>query len=160
MLLDKPLVPQTANTILYYFILKGFDIMANEKKLTLTQQFEDILSIPEVANNPKRKAFIEGRIAQIAKKNASGGNGEKKLTATQEANLVLKNDIYNVMIKDVKYTVTDLIKQVPSLNGLMSQKVTALVNQMVTANLLEKVKEKNRTLFIKIVPEAEEGEEA
>lgn len=134
--------------------------MANEKKLTLTQQFEDILSIPEVANNPRRKAFIEGRIAQVAKKNAGSTTGEKKLTATQEANLVLKNDIYNTIVKDVKYTVTDLIKQVPSLNGLMSQKVTALVNQMVTANLLKKVKEKNRTYFIKIIPEAEEGEEA
>lgn len=135
--------------------------MANEKKLTITEQFEDILSIPEVANNPKRKAFIEGRIAQVAKKNAGGANGEKKLTATQEANLVLKNDIYNTMVEGVKYTVTDLIKQVPSLNGLMSQKVTALANQMVTANLLEKVKEKNRSYFVKVLPtaEVEEGEE-
>lgn len=135
--------------------------MANEKKLTLTQQFEDLLTIPEVANNPRRKAFVEGRIAQVAKKNAGGATGEKKLTATQEANLVLKNDIYNTMVEDVKYTVTDLIKQVPSLDGLMSQKVTALVNQMVTANLLKKVKEKNRTFFIKITPEvADEEEEA
>lgn len=135
--------------------------MANEKKLTLTQQFEDLLTIPEVANNPRRKAFVEGRIAQVAKKNAGSATGEKKLTATQEANLVLKNDIYNTMVEDVKYTVTDLIKQVPSLDGLMSQKVTALVNQMVAANLLEKVKEKNRTYFIKIAPEvADEEEEA
>lgn len=135
--------------------------MANEKKLTITEQFEDILSIPEVANNPKRKAFIEGRIAQVAKKNAGGANGEKKLTATQEANLVLKNDIYNTIVEGVKYTVTDFIKQVPSLNGLMSQKVTALANQMVTANLLEKVKEKNRSYFVKVLPtaEVEEGEE-
>ena len=134
--------------------------MANEKKLTLTQQFEDLLTIPEVANNPRRKAFVEGRIAQVAKKNAGSTTGEKKLTATQEANLVLKNDIYNTMVEDVKYTVTDLIKQVPSLDGLMSQKVTALVNQMVGVNLLEKVKEKNRTYFIKKTPEVAEEEEA
>ena len=134
--------------------------MANEKKLTLTEQYNDLLTIPEIANNAKRKAFIEGRIAQVAKKNA-GSNGEKKLTATQEANLVLKNDIYNTIIKDVKYTVTDLIKLVPSLNGLMSQKVTALANQMVAANLLEKVKEKNRSYFVKVMPEtADEEEEA
>lgn len=135
--------------------------MANEKKLTITEQFEDILSIPEVANNPKRKAFIEGRIAQVAKKNAGGANGEKKLTVTQKENLVLKNDIYNTIVEGVKYTVTDFIKIVPSLNGLMSQKVTALANQMVTANLLEKVKEKNRSYFVKVLPtaEVEEGEE-
>ena len=132
--------------------------MANEKKLTLTEQYNDLLTIPAIANNPKRKAFIEGRIAQVAKKNA-GSNGEKKLTATQEANLVLKNDIYNTIIKDVKYTVTDLIKLVPSLNGLMSQKVTALANQMVAANLLEKVKEKNRSYFVKVMPETADEEE-
>lgn len=133
--------------------------MANEKKLTITEQFADLLTIPEVANNPKRKAFIEGRIAQVAKKNAGGANGEKKLTATQEANLVLKNDIYNTIIEDVKYTVTDLIKLVPSLNGLMSQKVTALANQMAASNLLEKVKEKNRSYFVKVLPTAEAEEE-
>lgn len=133
--------------------------MANEKKFTITEQFADLLTIPEVANNPKRKAFIEGRMAQVAKKNAGGANGEKKLTATQEANLVLKNDIYNTIIEDVKYTVTDLIKLVPSLNGLMSQKVTALANQMVTANLLEKVKEKNRSYFVKVLPTTEAEEE-
>lgn len=134
--------------------------MANEKKLTITEQFADLLTIPEVANNPKRKAFIEGRMAQVAKKNAGSTNGEKKLTATQEANLVLKNDIYNTIIEDVKYTVTDLIKLVPSLNGLMSQKVTALANQMVASNLLEKVKEKNRSYFVKVLPTAEAEEEA
>lgn len=133
--------------------------MANEKKLTITEQFADLLTIPEIANNPKRKAFIEGRMAQVAKKNAGGANGEKKLTATQEANLVLKNDIYNTITEGVKYTVTDLIKLVPSLNGLMSQKVTALANQMVTANLLEKVKEKNRSYFVKVPPTAEAEEE-
>lgn len=133
--------------------------MANEKKLTITEQFADLLTIPAIANNPKRKAFIEGRMAQVAKKNAGGANGEKKLTATQEANLVLKNDIYNTIIEDVKYTVTDLIKLVPSLNGLMSQKVTALANQMVASNLLEKVKEKNRSYFVKVLPTAEAEEE-
>ena len=133
--------------------------MANEKKLTITEQYADLLTIPEIANNPKRKAFIEGRIAQVAKKNAGDANGEKKLTATQEANLVLKNDIYNTIIEDVKYTVTDLIKLVPSLNGLMSQKVTALANQMVASNLLEKVKEKNRSYFVKVLPTAKAEEE-
>ena len=134
--------------------------MANEKKLTITEQFADLLTIPAIANNPKRKAFIEGRMAQVAKKNAGGTNGEKKLTATQEANLVLKNDIYNTIVEGVKYTVTDLIKLVPSLNGLMSQKVTALANQMVSANLLEKVKEKNRSYFVKVLPTADAEEEA
>lgn len=157
MLLDKPLVPQAANTILYYFILKGFDIMANEKKLTLTQQFEDLLTIPEVANTPRRKAFIEGRIAQVAKKNANTATGEKKLTATQEANLVLKDAIYNAMTEGGKYTVTDLMKLVPALDGLSNQKVNALVAQMAKANVLERIEEKRRAYFVKVVVAEEEA---
>lgn len=131
--------------------------MANEKKLTLTQQFEDLLTIPEVANNPKRKAFVEGRIAQIAKKNAGGTTGEKKLTATQETNLVLKNAIYEAMTEGGKYTVTDLMKQVPALDGLSNQKVNALVAQMVKANLLERIEEKRKAYFVKVAVAEEEA---
>lgn len=134
--------------------------MANEKKLTLTQQFEDLLTIPEVANNPKRKTFVEGRIAQVAKKNANTATGEKKLTATQTANLALKDAIYNTMTEGGKYTVTDLMKQVPALDGLSNQKVNALVAQMVKANLLERIEEKRKAYFVKVVAVADEEEEA
>lgn len=134
--------------------------MANEKKLTITEQFADLLTIPEVANNPKRKAFIEGRMAQIAKKNAGGANGEKKLTATQTANLVLKDAIYNTMTEGGKYTVTDLMKQVPALNGLSNQKVNALVAQMVKAGVLERIEEKRKAYFVKVLPTADAEEEA
>lgn len=134
--------------------------MANSnKKLTHTEQYLDLLTIKDIAENPARKAFIEGRIAQLAKKNA-GTNGEKKLTATQEANLLLKDAIYNAMTADAKYTVTDVMKLVPELDGLSNQKVNALVAQMVKANLLERIEEKRRAYFIKVVTVAEGEEEA
>lgn len=132
--------------------------MANtNKKLTLSQQYADLLTIPEVANNPTRKAFIEKRMELLAKKNA-GGNGEKKLTATQTANLALKNAIYNTMVPNSKYTVTDLMKQVAELKDLSNQKVNALVTQMVNAGTLERVEEKRKAYFVKPVVEEEEGE--
>lgn len=143
----------------HYLFLKGIDIMANTKKLTLTEQYADLLTIKEIAENPVRKAFIEGRIAQLAKKNA-GTNGEKKLTATQEANLLLKNAIYNAMTEGGKYTVTDIMKLVPELDGLSNQKVNALVAQMVKANVLERVEEKRRAYFVKVVTVADEEAEA
>ena len=132
--------------------------MANEKKLTLTEQYNDLLTIPAIANNPKRKAFIEGRIAQVAKKNA-GTNGEKKLTATQEANLLLKDAIYKAMTEGGKYTVTDIMKLVPELDGLSNQKVNALVAQMVKTGVLERVEEKRKAYFVKIMPETADTEE-
>lgn len=133
--------------------------MANEKKLTITEQFADLLTIPAIANNPKRKAFIEGRMAQVAKKNA-GTNGEKKLTATQEANLVLKDAIYKAMTEGGKYTVTDIMKLVPEFDGLSNQKVNALVAQMVKAGVLERIEEKRKAYFVKVLPTADVEEEA
>lgn len=134
--------------------------MANVKKLTLTEQYNDLLTIPEIANDPKRKAFIEGRIALLIKKNASKGNGEKKLTATQTGNIVLKDNIYNAMAIDVKYTVTDIMKLVPSLKDLSNQKINALVTQMVKAGIIERVEEKRRAYFVKTETDTEGGEEA
>lgn len=130
------------------------------KKITLTQQFQDLLTIPEIANSLTRKAFIEGRIAQLAKKNASGGTGDKKLTATQTQNLALKNAIYEGMVYDSKYTVTDLMKQITALDGLSNQKVNALVTQMVAANIIVRVEDKRKAYFVKPTPETTDEEEA
>lgn len=144
---------------------KGIDVMANkntEKKVTLKEMYLDLLTIKEIAENKARKEFIESRIAQLEKKNSNtSANGEKKLTATQTENLKLKDAIYNAMASGVRYTISDLMKVVPELDGLNSQKVNALVGQMYKIDkVVERIEEKRRAYFIKIdVAEGEEVEE-
>lgn len=138
-------------------------IMANkntEKKLTLKDMYLDLLTIKEIAENKARREFVEGRISQLEKKNANtSANGEKKLTATQTENLKLKDAIYNTMASDTKYTVSDIMKLVPELDGLNSQKVNALVGQMYKVDkVIERIEEKRRAYFIKIDAVEEAGE--
>ena len=45
--------------------------MATTKKPTLKEMYLDLLTIPEVANDEKRKAFINGRIEALDKKASS-----------------------------------------------------------------------------------------
>ena len=73
--------------------------------------------------------FLDGRIEQTEKKNASG-NGERKPTKTQLENEQVKADILAFLAEQEKpVTIGDIMKGV----GIESnQKVSALVSQMLT----------------------------
>lgn len=82
--------------------------------------------------------------ASIAKRNA----GDRKPTKTQVANETLKNDIVSFIAHDDgKYTVTDLMLNVPSLEGASNQKVAALVTQLCEAEVLKREEIKHRAYF-------------
>lgn len=87
----------------------------------------------------------EKMIEQLDKKNAS----PKKLTAQQEKNEVLKADILDFLEDNAStgYTVTDLIKAVPSIEGDSNQHVSALMRALVQGSKVEKYTEKRRTYF-------------
>ena len=71
-----------------------------------------------------------------------------KPTARQIANDELKTKILGDMVLGSQYQVTDLVQHSPSLtNGESSQKVTALLNQLVADGKLAKVKAKGKTYF-------------
>ena len=118
--------------------------MTNKK--TLTDLYNELLAIEDVKNNPELVAFIEKRKELIAKKNTKS-DGTKKMTATQKANEDLKEAIYNGMEYDRKYTVTELLKEIPELDGLTNQKVSPLCNALVKERKVQKVTEKGRSYF-------------
>ena len=71
--------------------------------------------------------FIDKEIEQLNKKNNSSSG---KLTAKQQENEKLKEAILDFMEEEKGYTVTDLIKNVPALDGMSQQKVSAIVRLM------------------------------
>ena len=81
----------------------------------------------------------------IQKKSAS----PKKLTAQQEKNEVLKAEIVEFLADtpDTGYTVTDLLKEIPALEGDSNQHVSAVMRQLVQADKAERYTEKRRTYF-------------
>lgn len=74
--------------------------------------------------------------------------GERKPTATQKLNEALKMAIMENLEPETRYTVTDIIKDVPECAGLNPQKVTPLLHQMMAEAKVERIKEKGKTYFV------------
>ena len=118
--------------------------MSNAKKMTKREMFEMIkanhnLSADEIA-------FIDHELELLAKKNSA----EKKPTAVQVANEGIKADILDGMEIGKKYTITDLMKEIPACAELSNQRVSALVRQLVTDGAVERTEEKRKAYFRKI----------
>lgn len=106
--------------------------MANTKKLTIVDQFEDLLAVLEANGllTEARKAFLEKRIEVTAKKNASGG-GAKKLTPTQVANKGIATAIYNhLSATKSKMTISEMLKTIPVCSDLSNQKVNGILTKL------------------------------
>ena len=118
------------------------------KKLTKRDHYNTLLSLSEVQSNPVLVEFINHEVELLDRKNTS----DKKPTATQVGNQSLKNEILASMEENRLYTVSEMIKVLPCCDGLSTPKVSALVNQMVEADILDKVIDKRRSYFrIKVV---------
>ena len=116
--------------------------MANQK-LTKAQKYAMLKAIPSVAENSILVEFIEHEMELLAKKNSA----EKKPTAQQTANEVIKSAIVEGMEKGKKYTITELIKSVPACADLTNQKVSNLIRQLVTEGKVVRIEEKRKAYF-------------
>jgi predicted transcriptional regulator len=125
---------------------KELIIMANSQKLTKAQKYGMLKDLAEVKANPVLVEFIDHELELLAKKNSS----EKKPTAQQTANEGIKSAIYEGMEVGKRYTITDLIKEIPECADLTNQRVSSLVRQMMNANLVERVEDKRKAYFVKI----------
>lgn len=127
--------------------------MANAKKMTKREMFEQIK-----ANYNLTQAeidFINHELELLAKKNS----GEKKPTATQTANVGIKNAILSGMEVGKKYTITDLMKSIPAIADLSNQRVSALVRQLIESEDVVRTEEKRKAYFEKVVKDLEEDVE-
>ena len=113
-------------------------------------------------------AFIDGRMEQLAKKNAT----DRKPTKNQIENEVLQTTLINSMEIGTKYTMSALVKLLPKdSNGepLSLPKVTSLLQPMLIKTAkgevnpngtIERITEKGKTYFRKLDLETtEENEE-
>ena len=118
--------------------------MAN-KKITKKDNFKALLTLAEVKANADLVKFIEHEIELLEKKNSA----DKKPTAQQTANEVIKADILATMEEGKLYTITELMKIVPSCADLTNQRVSALVRQMLNISI-ERIEDKRKAYFRKI----------
>ena len=112
-------------------------------KLTKKEKFAMIKAIPAVAENPILVEFIDHEIELLTKKNS----GEKKPTAKQIANSVVQNEIVDFMEVGKSYTVSELMKSVPALDGCSNQYASSQVRALVNAGVLTRTEEKRKAYF-------------
>ena len=117
------------------------------KKITKRERFTTLLNLPQVQADPEMVAFIEHELELLAKKNAT----EKKPTAVQLENEKIKAAILGWMNPNQIYTITEIQKGAPGCAELTNQKITSLVGQMVKGDLVEKIEDKRKSYFKKII---------
>ena len=138
--------------------------MADKKKgLTVIEKYT---AISEMLNGTYKGdfsteqalAFLTERIEQTAKKNASRSeNGEKKLTPTQKANEVVKEQLVEYLTKISKpQTVMDLMKYATCCTGKSNQYVTQMLTQLRNEGRVVRTEVKGKPYYG--VPSAEETE--
>ena len=112
-----------------------------EKRMTKRDYFNRILSYAK----DEDKDFILHELDLLAKKNS----GEKKPTATQKENEAIKAVILNVLEDGSAKTVGEICKADETLKELSSQKVSALVRQLVLEGAVNREEIKRKAYFSK-----------
>ena len=116
-------------------------------KMTKREKFAMLAEIPAVQSNPVLRDFIAHEVELLDKKTSAS----KKPTSAQIANENIKADILAGMEPNRLYTITELIKEVPCCAELTNQKVSALLRQMKEAHLVERIEDKRKTYFRKVM---------
>lgn len=115
------------------------------RKPTKRDNFNALLKLSEVKADPKLVEFITHEIELLDRKNTV----DKKPTATQVANEGIKVDIKAFLDthKGEKFTVSALMKSVPSIAEASNQKVSSLVRQMVLDGQADRIEDKRKAYF-------------
>jgi predicted transcriptional regulator len=120
----------------------------SNKKMTKRDYFQILRSSypTSAANYDEVINFIDHELELLTRKNSS----EKKPTATQQANEVLKTAILDSMEDGKQYTISDMIKEFEPCAGLSTSKVSAIVRQMKDDGLVIRTEEKRKAYFSKV----------
>lgn len=116
--------------------------MATEKKMTKRDYYNALLALDSVKADEGMTAFITHEIELLDKKNSA----EKKPTATQKANVGIKETIVASMEAGKRYTVTELLKALGN-EELTNQKVSSLLRQLVADGSVVKTEDKRKSYF-------------
>lgn len=116
-------------------------------KKTRKELFTEIMNLDAVQENQEYTNFLEKEIEKCNRKSVA-----KKPTQTQLENESLKNAILIFLSGEAnnRFTVTELTQQVDALEGRTTQKVSALMRQLLLEGLVVRTTEKNKTYFSKV----------
>lgn len=111
------------------------------EKITNVKALSYILTNCELPEEVKSK--VEAMKASYEKK----ASAERKPTPTQTENANFKEAILAFLADGNKYTVSDMMKGIPSIAELSNQRVSAIVRQLVVSGEVIRVEEKRKAYF-------------
>lgn len=112
------------------------------KKMTKREMYVAMMN--KYAFTAEEVAFIQHEIDLLDKKKS----GERKPTATQVANVGIKETILEVLTEaDRALTITEIGKAHEELSSLTGQKISSLVSQLMKENKVERFEEKRKAYF-------------
>lgn len=118
--------------------------MANVKKMTKRDYFNQLLAIAEVKANAELEKFINHELELLAKKNSA----ERKPTAVQIANENTKAAILETLVESGKMmTISEIQKANDELGEMSNQRLSALVRQLKEDGKVERIEEKRKAYF-------------
>ena len=128
--------------------MKEVDTMTTStttRKPTQRDRYAEIREILASAGRDDLVEFVDGRVAQLDKKNSA----ERKPTAKQVENANFKADIVTYMEPDTLYLSADLAKSVPSIveAGISGNRVTAMLTQLVKDGTLVRTEDKRKNYY-------------
>lgn len=112
------------------------------EKITIAKQYDNIIAKVEGILTAEEVKFLVERKELHEKKNAS-----RKPTKSQEENVSYKTAILEGMVEGKAYTITDLIKSIPSIADLTNQRVSALIRQLKEEGVVTRKEEKGKAYF-------------
>lgn len=115
--------------------------------MTKKEMFNALLAMESVQENEELKKGLEHELELLENKN----NREKKPTANQIQNEVLKNQILEYIQENGKKAVRELIVEVESLNTLSTSKVSALVTALTKEHKLSNTETVKKVRYYDIV---------
>ena len=115
-----------------------------EKKITKRERFADLLTIPEVAENEERVAFIKHEMELLDRKRS--GNG--KLTPAQQENEKIKDKIVEIVSANGGgMTVTQIMQTDGMGEYSMNKMINLVARQLKSENRLIRYEEKGVAYF-------------
>ena len=123
--------------------------MTTTKKMTKKDYFNALLNIPAVGTNEDLVAFIEHELELLERKSDKKAEN-KKPTATQIENELIKEEILNFMEPNNLYSISEFQKKVPKCADLSNQKISSLLRQLLPENgtgQIERVEDKRKVFY-------------
>ena len=119
--------------------------MNTTEKLTKKQKFTMLMGIDAVKENDVLREFVEHELELLEKKNASKST---KVTAKQEQNSAIGEQVVDFMSANTLYTMSELLKKVPGLPEDMSlPRLTRIVTDMVNDGRIVRTVDKRKAYF-------------